>query len=488
MPKVLYINPHHPGRHGEEDISVIVQMPLNLGYLIALTPDNWEKDIIDETIELAMDENGDLTFGNVDLVALTSVTYQSPRAYKIAEACKRAGITTVIGGVHVSTEFEEAMNYCDAVCKGEAEYIWGEILSDFEKGELKKFYDGGLPKLTSLTDVEPDREFLRRKYDYKFSSIITTKGCPFRCDFCSVPMFQGRVFRERPVEDVWKEMESTSYHGLMLAEDNFYGYSKSANERARKLFTGMVERGIWKDWFGFTTLATGNDPVMLDAMAKSGCFGFLVGLESNSEEVLKGMQKDVNLRIGADKLHESIKSIHDAGMIVWGSVIFGADGDDKDCFKRMVDYILENSIDTMTYGIYCPMPRTALFKRLHAAGRIFRNNFPDDWYYYDSGHLVHRLSTMTLEEFIEGMQYVYDNLYNPKVLRERFRNSVKATGNPRNSMFAYRVNQDWDTVYKHNMGSLVRLYESGDYYNGLDNQAVEMMPPRRAISLPIVHL
>lgn len=89
MPKVLFINPHHPGRHGEEDISVIVQMPLNLGYLIALTPDNWEKDIIDETIELAMDENGNLTFDHVDLVALTSVTYQSPRAYKIAEACKK---------------------------------------------------------------------------------------------------------------------------------------------------------------------------------------------------------------------------------------------------------------------------------------------------------------------------------------------------------------------------------------------------------------
>jgi radical SAM superfamily enzyme YgiQ (UPF0313 family) len=274
----------------------------------------------------------------------------------------------------------------------------------------------------------------------------------------------------------------------MLAEDNFYGYSRSANERARELFTGMVKRGIWKDWFGFTTLATGNDPVMLDAMAKSGCFGFLVGLESNNEEVLKSMQKDVNLRIGADKLHESIRRIHDHGMIVWGSVIFGADGDDKDCFKRMVDYVLENSIDTMTYGIYCPMPRTALFKRLSGQGRIFRNNFPEDWFYYDSGHLVHRLSTMTLEDFIEGMQYVYDNLYNPKVLRERFRNSIKTTANPRNSMFAYRVNQDWDTVYRHNMTNLIRLYESGDYYQGLDRQAIELLPPRRAISLPVVHL
>lgn len=479
MPKVLFINPHTPGRHGEEDISVIVQMPLNLAYLIAMTPDHWERDVIDETIELAMDENGNLTFSDTDLVALTCVTYQSPRAYAIAQACKKQGIKTVIGGVHVSTEWEEAKRYCDTVCKGEAEYVWRDILADFEQGQLKPLYDGGLPKLTSLTNVMPDRDFMRRKYSYKFSSIITTKGCPFRCDFCSVPMFQGRAFRERPIEDVWKEMEATDYQGLMLAEDNFYGYSKHANERARQLFVGMKERGISKNWFGFTTLATGNDPVMLDAMAKTGCFGFLVGLESNNEVVLQTMMKDVNLRIGVDRLKDSIKRIHDHGMIVWGSIIFGADGDDKDCFKRMVDYILENSIDTMTYGIYCPMPRTALFKRVAEQGRNFRMNYPEDWYYYDSGHLVHRLSTMTLEEFIEGMEYVYQNLYTPQILRERFRISVKATGNIRNSMFAYRVNQDWNTVYRHNMGNLIRLYDSGDYYRG-----AKEVPSKRALSLP----
>src|SRR3990172_8825691 len=76
----------------------------------------------------------------------------------------------------------------------------------------------------------------------KLSSIVTTKGCPNYCDFCSVPTFQGRKFRERPYEDVLDEMAATDYKGLMLAEDNFYGHGKKSNERARDLFKGMVER------------------------------------------------------------------------------------------------------------------------------------------------------------------------------------------------------------------------------------------------------
>jgi radical SAM superfamily enzyme YgiQ (UPF0313 family) len=461
--KVVFVNPHPPERHGEESISVIVQMPLNLAYLAALTPkDEWDRDLVDETIELALDEKGEPIF-DADLVALTSLTYQSPRAYEIARACRRKGMKVVMGGIHASAVPEEAQQFVDAVCTGEAELTWRQILDDCAKGELKPAYDGGLPSLDLVGKVHPDREFCREKYDYKYSSIVTTKGCPFRCEFCSVPVFQGRAFRERTVEDVWAEMDSTDYKGLMLAEDNFYGYSKRANERARQLFKGMVDRGMWKDWFGFSTLATGQDPVMLEAMAKSGCFGFLIGLESNSEDVLKRMIKDVNLRLGVENMARSIKNIHDNGMIVWGSVIFGSDGDDKDCFKRMTDYILHHSLDVLTYGISTPLPKTPMHKRLFEDGRIFRTNYPEDWFHYGTDHITYKLDKMTLEDFILGMQYVYDHLYTKEALRDRFRRSIKATGNPRTSLFAYRVGQDWQKVFQQVLTNLHALYDSGDY-------------------------
>lgn len=463
--KIVFVNPHPPSRRGEESISVIVQMPLNLAYLAAMMPPDWERELVDETIDSALDVRDELTsaFDGADLVALTSLTYQSPRGYKIAAACRKRGITTVMGGIHANAMPEEAMMHSDTVVKGEAEAVWSQVLEDFERGDLKPFYDGGLPALDILGSVRPDREFCKQKYGYKYSSIVTTKGCPFRCEFCSVPGFQGRQFRERPVEDVWDEMQATDYEGLMLAEDNFYGYSRRANERARQLFRGMVERGIWKNWFGFSTLATGEDLEMLEYMAKSGSFGFLIGLESNNEDVLKKMVKDVNLRIGVDKLPNNMRNIHNAGLMIWGSVIFGSDGDDKGCFARMVDYVLENSIDVLTFGISTPLPKTSMHYRLEREGRLFRTNFPEDWFYYGTDHLTYKLEKMTLEDFIHGMHYVYDHLYAGDSLKTRFRNSLKATKNPRTALFAYRVSQDWKSVFEWVLYNLDKLYDEGVY-------------------------
>lgn len=467
MKKMILINPHPPGRHGEESISVIVQMPLNLGYVAALTPGDWEFDIIDENIELALNDSGELTFDNADLVCMTSVTYQSPRAYKIAAACKKRSIPVILGGVHATTHSEEAARYVDTVFTGEAEDLWPEVINDFENNRLKKIYDGGLPDLSKLRKVYPDRELLRKKYDYKFSSIITTKGCPNFCDFCSVPIYQGRKFRERPFEDVLDEMESTGYKGLMFAEDNFYGHGNRSNERARNLFKGMVERGIQKEWFGFTAMNIAQDPVVLEYMARSGCFGMLIGMESTNEEVLKKMGKRVNLQLGTGNYRECVDNIHRNGLIVWGSVVFGADGDGKDSFKRMTDFLIENNIDVVSYGIDCPFPKTQLYKRLDSEKRIFRKNYPDDWHYFDSGHLVHRLVDMSLTDFIDGMHSVYDQLYAGDKLRKRFRNSLKTVGHTehgkRNAMFAFRVGSDWDNVFKQALDNLIKLNDSGDY-------------------------
>ena len=462
MKKLMLINPHEPGRFGEESISVIVQMPLNLAYLAALTPPHWEVDIVDENVDLAVDPRTGLpTFGDADLVAVTGVTYHASRAYEIATACRKAGIPAVMGGIHATTMSDEAGKYFDSVVKFDAENVWTQVLQDAEQGTLKPLYDGGAPDLGILKNIWPNRELMRKKYSYEFSSIVTTKGCPLRCEFCSVPTFQPD-FRQRPYEDVLDEMEATTYKGLMFAEDNFYGHSKRSNERARSLFQGMVDRKVKKDWFGFTALNISEDPVALAAMAESGCFGMLLGIESTNPEVLKQMNKKVNLHL---EYKTALDRIHSHGLIVWGSIIFGADGDDKDCFKRMVDFIMDKGIDALTFGIECALPRTPLHRRLEAEGRIFRTNFPTDWKYYDTANLNHRVKGMTLTEFIEGMEYVYKSVYTTERLRERFRISLRKTGNARNSLFAYRVGQDWKQVFEQVLKNLRTMYDSGVYWN-----------------------
>jgi radical SAM superfamily enzyme YgiQ (UPF0313 family) len=460
--KLVLINPHPAGRFGEEDIRVIVQMPLNLAYVAAHTPrDGWEVDLIDETKDPAVDAAGQLTF-DADLVGITSLTYQAPRAYRIAEKCRERGIPVVLGGTHATTAREEATRFADAVVVGEAEGVWPQLLADFDKRQLKPIYEGGFPELGYLKTY-PDRELFRDKYQYRFSSIITTKGCPWRCEFCSVPLAQGQKYRMRDVEDIVDEMEAIPFKGLMFAEDNFYGYMPDANAHARQLFKRMVERGVYKDWFGFTQFSTAQDLEALKYMSLSGCLGFLIGMESTDEQVLRKLRKGSNLKTGVANYPVAIRNIHDHGMVVWASVIWGADFQTADCFKVMVDYILEHSIDILTFGIHCPFPQTALFKRMVAENRMLRPNFPEDWVYYDTAHLTHTLSHMTLDEFIVGMQYVYDHLYGEENLRKRFVATLKANGSRRTAMFAYRVGMDWDRVFRQVMDNLYRLRESGLY-------------------------
>ena len=471
MKKLVLINPHPIGNVGEENVSVLNQMPVNLGYLKILTPKHWQVDIIDETQEPAINDAGDITFGGADLVGITSVSYQANRAYQIATACKKRGISVIMGGIHATSYPEEAAKYVDCVVIREAVTLWENIITDFDKGCLQKRYDGGLTPMEIYHGLRSDRAFLKDKYKYRYSGIITTAGCPFSCEFCSVPQFQGKKYRERPIEDVLDELESIKgqYRGLILTDENFYGHGKKSNERVRDLFKGMVERGIYQNWFGFTSLNIYKDDETLDYMVKSGCVGVLIGIESINEEALKTMNKNVNLRISIEKYFGAIENIRKHGLAVWGTMVFGNDADTPETFKQVADFVLDSHVDIMTCGILCPFINTPLYMRLKGDGRLFRTNFPEDWKYYTSHHLTYILKNMSLQELIDGFQYLFDKIYSTEVLRKRFQNAKEILGikNMNAAMFAFRVNLDWQNVYQHLIQNLKELQSSGFYDEAL---------------------
>ncbi|OHB38951.1 MAG: hypothetical protein A3C38_08295 [Planctomycetes bacterium RIFCSPHIGHO2_02_FULL_50_42] len=468
--KLVLINPHPIGNVGEENVSVLTQMPVNLGYLISLTPENWEVDVLDENETPAIDGNNNITFQGADLVGITSVSYQAPRAYQIAAACRKSGIPVVMGGVHATIYPHEVAQHVDTVVKKEAITIWDKLISDFEHGRLQKLYDGGLTPLDNLKIVYPDREFLKKKYGYRYSGITTTAGCPFNCEFCSVPQAQGQKYRERPVEDVLDEMQAIQgqFRGLVLTDENFYGHSKKSNERVRDLFKEMVERGIYQNWFGFTSLNIYKDDETLDYMVRSGCVGVLIGIESLNKDALESMNKHVNLRITIDKYYEAIKNIRKHGIAVWGTVIFGNDADTVETFDEVADFVLDSNLDIMTCGILCPFINTPLYKRLDAAGRLFRTNFPDDWVYYTSHHLVHILNNLSIQELTEGLERLQQRLWSPEVIRKRFQNSREVLNNNNSAMFALKVNWDWREVIAHFIENLQKLEASGVYQEALE--------------------
>ncbi|MCK4846817.1 MAG: cobalamin-dependent protein, partial [Deltaproteobacteria bacterium] len=165
---------------------------LGLPTIAALTPDDWDITIHDTRVSpVDLDQE-------VDLVGITGFTNEMVYAYKVADDFRAKGVTVIMGGVHVSAMPDEALTHADAVVVGEAELVWGDLIKDFNKGELKEKYSS--PQLADMGGwPTPRRDLLdRNMYVSGFNTIQATRGCPFDCCYCAVTVFFGNKFRTRP--------------------------------------------------------------------------------------------------------------------------------------------------------------------------------------------------------------------------------------------------------------------------------------------------
>src|SRR5262245_58791156 len=142
-------------------------------------------------------------------------------------------------------------------------------------------------------------------------------------------------------------------------------------------------------------------------MAQSGSVGMLIGFESIEAETLQLLNKKFNLKATGGNYGPAIERIHRHGLAVWGTMIFGTDTESPDVFDRVADFVLDNDIDIMTCGIETPAPGTRFYERLQAEGRLFRNRFPADWQYGTAHHLLYLLKSMSLDDFIAGLEHLY---------------------------------------------------------------------------------
>jgi len=398
--KLLLINPVDLSRLNTTSIRVFILPPPSLAYLAALTPSDWDIKIIDENVE-------PLAFEDAELVGITAMTSNAPRAYEISEQYRRKGIKTVMGGVHASILYDEAIQFVDSVVIGEAESIWQTLLHDFEKNNLKQCYRGERISLENL--VCPRNDLYSDRYRFK-ASVQTARGCPMDCEFCSVTTFHGRTYRQRPVEEVLDEIEALNCKEFFFSDDNLLGYGKGAEERAIRLFQGMIDRGLNKRWVSQVGIDYANNPELLELASKAGCFAVLIGFESINEESLQAMHKVRNLKLGADNYKEIIRRIHNHGIKIDGAFVFGSDGDKKDVFLRTMEFILDTRIDAAQLTVLTPLPGTRLYDRLRSEGRLLHTNYPDDWKHYDLFEAVFSPKHMTSDELEQGVRQVYEHV------------------------------------------------------------------------------
>jgi radical SAM superfamily enzyme YgiQ (UPF0313 family) len=367
---------------------------LSLPVLASLTPSDTEVQIVDEHFE-------NVPFDSpADLVGISFMTPQAPRAYQIGDEYRTRGKAVVMGGVHASELPEEALQHSDAVVVGEAEGVWARVLEDFKSGSMKRIYRS--PGFPGLSGLPPPRYDLLKKDKYRLFRINfpiqAGRGCPFRCEFCSVTRFFGGQIRFRPVKEVVQEIRQGSLKKIFFVDDNIVGNPAYARDLFRALIPLRVR------WVGQASLNLAKDEELLGLAKKSGCAVLFIGIESLSSESLREIGKNF---FRAEELQESLQKIQSYGITVRTSIVFGFDRDDKDVFKRTVDFLIRNRIVYADFFILTPLPGTPLRARMEKENRIFSN----DWSEYDSLRTVFRPKLMSPEQLNKGLWEAYQNFY-----------------------------------------------------------------------------
>lgn len=437
MPHLLFINPSNKHK-GLGNLRSTSWPPLNLPYLAALTPSHYKIEVIDENIE-------PFVFRKADIVGITSYTASVLRGYEIAQIYREQGITTVMGGIHVSMMPEEALNYCDAVVVGEAEDVWPKLLQDFETGNLKRLYQGTWSNLDNLP--MPRRDVLRNDF-YVWGSIQTSRGCPMNCSFCSVTAFNGRRFRRRPLDDVIAELEQIPQKKIMLTDDNIIGHSKEDKDWAKAFFRRILEKGINKHFFAQASIQFGEDPELIRLAAKGGLKVLFIGIESVNPESLKSYQKGINLkRLKKNKYHGLISSIREAGIVVIGAFVLGGDDDDISIFHSTLEFIESAKIDVLQVTKPTPLPGTRLWDQLLNEGRLLSQDFPEDWQDYRLTKMVFKPENMSIEDVYEGFTYLRVIYYGFGKTLKRTLMTLLTTKKVNSTILAYGINRSYRKAF-----------------------------------------
>ncbi len=381
--------------------------PLGLMYLAAHTPAGVDVRIIDESVE-------PIDFTDIpDIVGITTMTATAPRAYDIADMYRSKGATVIMGGIHASMLPEEALGHCDCVVVGEAEKLWEEVVADASSGRLQ-----GLYKQESFEDFArpllPRRDLINQKRYWSANSVQTSRGCPHRCNFCSVTEFNGRKIRVRETDNVLAEVE-TIMRGNFLRKRvvPFVDDNIAANPaRAKELFKALIPMKIL--WGSQASITIARDEELVALAAESGCRFLFIGLETLSPGSIAEMGKSQNV---INEYEGALKLLKKYRIPVMGAFVFGFDGDDDQTFKETLDFAIENKIQVAQFANLTPYPGTRLYKQLLEEDRLIESVFWKDpaW----ESHVVYQPMKMAPQQLFDNTRQLHLDFYSYRSIFKR---------------------------------------------------------------------
>ena len=379
-------------------------VPLTLPYLAALTPQDWDVTLVDEQVQ----DINFLSRPKPDLVAITTWTIHSIRAYDIADEFHRQGVAVIMGGPHVWFDAKEAAQHCDAVGIGEGEPIWASMLEDAYNGRLQKVY--GAPQMPSLAGLPlPRWEMLDlHKYGpFKTYSLMSSRGCPMQCDFCSERLYLGGGYRVRPTEEVIEDIKHTRSKSIFFGDSDFGG----KRLRAMELMEAMIPLKV--RWSALWTSNLCNDAEFMDLAKRSGLLHVNIGIESINEETLKGMNKKFNK---VNRYSELLDNLRKRGISYSLNFIFGWDNETPDVFRSTLHFLLEEKVPVAYFNILTPEKGTMFYERMKSEDRILKLDEIGRW----PGHTCYiKPRYCTAEEMVNEVQHIYREFYGWKSIVKR---------------------------------------------------------------------
>ncbi|NTW82761.1 MAG: B12-binding domain-containing radical SAM protein [Chlorobiaceae bacterium] len=329
-----------------------------------------------------------------DLAGISVQTGAVKPAFELARFLHSKGIRVVLGGPYVTVFPDRCREHADALVIGEADDIWTEVQQDLLAGTLKKEY-----RVDNYPDLSIERQVSKSALDIKsyFTTNVvqTTRGCPYSCDFCNVHVMNGHRLRHRSIGSVVKEVEN------FLKEDKriFFFLDDTINSDetyAEKLFTELIPYGI--SWVGQATTALGEKPKLLEAFSRSGCGALLIGIESLADGSNHAHQKFHNPAV---RQSACIRNIREAGICVYGSFIYGLDGDSLEMPALLEEFIEETGVDVPGINLLRPIPGTAVFDRLASEGRLIPDPYDHDAFRFSwAQEMLYIPKSVPLKQFI----------------------------------------------------------------------------------------
>ncbi|MBL7743913.1 MAG: B12-binding domain-containing radical SAM protein [Chitinophagaceae bacterium] len=366
--------------------------PLGLATLAAYCSPDDEIDLQDEHVE-ELNIHDD-----PDLVIIQVYITNAFRSYKLADHYRKKGAYVCLGGLHVSSLPEEAKQHADSIFIGPGEDTFPQFLDDFRKGAARVVYVNGKRNIEDIPSIR--RDLIKRDHYLVPNSIVVSRGCPHHCDFCYKDAFfeGGKSFYTQRVDAALKEIERLPGRHLYFLDDHLLGTQKFATA----LFDGM--KGMNRVFQGASTVDAILRGNLIEKAAEAGLRSVFVGFETLSNANLSQSNKKQNL---GRNYEEAINRLHSLGIMINGSFVFGLDDDDKDVFKRTVEWGVKNGLTTATYHILTPYPGTRLYQSMKDEARILHSN----WDLYDTRNVVYQTKGLTAEQLRQGYDYAYRSFY-----------------------------------------------------------------------------